>query len=85
MELQLPTQTIHVGGVGCKICRYWVRHDALRAAMVKLDTKWGQCMNSEVIAICHTDPGSFRNDTKSKTQVDIEKLSEEVSFVPTSP
>lgn len=82
MQAELPVQ-VSVGGLGCKMCRYWNRYSEGHSQMLKLNTSWGRCLNSEVSELCSNSPEEFLNSSNARINVDIEYLTDDIMVVST--
>lgn len=89
MELETPTKNLHIGGFGCKMCRFWKRYEELQVRMLRLPQNgelitWGRCFNNENIVACLADDEAFRDNSKNRSNVDVERLSEDTVIMSTT-
>lgn len=84
MELETPGKSLVIGGAGCKMCRYWMRHTAANLALYRLSgNTWGRCLNSTNVSNVLKDETAMQETSKDKSNVDIERLNEETVVIST--
>lgn len=85
MQSVTPTKNLHIGGVGCKMCRFWERYGEQQVALYSLpDTNWGRCLNNLNVDECRRNEQAFTDTSKDRLNVDIERLSDDMVVMSTT-
>lgn len=92
MHAETPDKLVHIGGNGCKLCRFWSPYTEYKSSWLGLvGANWGRCLNNENITLAMREARGevppeegLRTDSKDRANVDIEPLSEDTVIVSTT-